>query len=261
MLRGLVKQRGLLASMANREIWGRYKGSTMGIAWSLVTPLLMLVVYTAVFGGIFKARWGGTGTTTEFALNLFCGLIVHGLLSDCLSRAPTKLIDHANYVKKVVFPLEILPVIVVSSALFHTAISLIVLLVAAAALNGGLSLTVLALPFVLVPLLLLCLGVSWFLAATTVFIRDIAQTTGLVSALLLFLSPIFYPVSMIPEAYQPLMNMNPLTTPVEQLRLIVMLGQWPDWGVLALHTLMGLVAAWAGYAWFQKTRKGFADVL
>ena len=261
MLRGLMKQRDLLASMAKREIWGRYKGSTMGIAWSLVTPLLMLVVYTAVFGGIFKARWGGTGTTTEFALNLFCGLILHGLLSDCLSRSPTKLIEHANYVKKVVFPLEILPVIVVSSALFHTLISMIVLLVAAAFLNGGLHWTILALPAVLAPLLLLCLGISWFLSALTVFIRDISQMTGLISALLLFLSPIFYPISMIPEPYRALMALNPLTTPVEQLRLIVMVGQWPDWITLGQHTLIGLVAAWAGYAWFQKTRKGFADVL
>ena len=234
----------------------------MGVLWSFITPLLMLTVYTFVFSVVFKARWSvESSSVAEFGMVLFAGLIMFNIFAECIGRAPVLILANVNYVKKVVFPLEILPVIVVSSALFHTAISLIVLLVAAAALNGGLSLTVLALPFVLVPLLLLCLGVSWFLAATTVFIRDIAQTTGLVSALLLFLSPIFYPVSMIPEAYQPLMNMNPLTTPVEQLRLIVMLGQWPDWGVLALHTLMGLVAAWAGYAWFQKTRKGFADVL
>lgn len=261
MVGGLFRQRLLLWSMARREIWGRYKGSSMGLAWSLVTPLLMLIVYTAVFGGIFQARWGGSGSTTEFALQLFCGLTLHALLAESLTRAPQTLIEHASYVKKVIFPLEILPPIVVSSALFHALISLGVLVLATVVIKGTLPLSLLALPAVLVPLLLFCLGISWFLAAITVYLRDVAQMTGLFSTLLLFLSPVFYPVESIPAAYQPLLALNPLTIPIEQLRLIITAGQWPDWSALATHGLLSAVIAWLGYAWFQKTRKGFADVL
>ncbi|NYT83428.1 ABC transporter permease [Alcaligenaceae bacterium] len=260
MVAGLYRNRSLLLDMTHREIWGRYKGASMGLLWSLITPLLMLVVYTTVFGGIFKARWGGTGTTIEFALQLFCGMTLHGFLAECLTRAPSKLFDHANYVKKVVFPLEILPVIVVLSALFHTAIGLLILVVGSIAVHQAVFVTLIAIPAVLAPLILLCLGASWFLAAATVYLRDIAQITGLVAALLLFLAPIFYPVSMIPEAYQPLMGLNPLTVPIEQLREVIG-GNWPDWRALAWHGAGSLVVAWLGYAWFQKTRKGFADVL
>jgi len=260
MASSLFRNRGLLLNMTRREIWGRYKGASMGLLWSLVTPLLMLVVYTTVFGGIFQARWGGTGSTVEFALQLFCGMTLHGLLAECLTRSPNKLFDHANYVKKVVFPLEILPVIVVISALFHALIGVFILVTASIIIHKAVFLSLLAVPAVLAPLTLLCLGVSWFLSATTVYLRDINQLTGLLATLLLFLAPVFYPVSMIPEPYRPLIRLNPLTIPIEQLRLVIG-GQWPDWGVLAMYGALSLAVACIGYAWFQKTRKGFADVL
>lgn len=246
--------------MARREIWGRYTGASMGLLWSLVTPLLMLVVYTAVFGGIFQARWGGGGSTAEFAMQLFCGMTLHALLAECLTRAPNKLFEHANYVKKVIFPLEILPVIVVLGALFHALIGVVILVVASVILHQAVYASLLAVPLVLLPLALLCLGVSWFLSATTVYLRDISQVTGLLATLLLFLAPVFYPVTMIPEAYRPLIRFNPLTVPIEQLRLVIG-GQWPQWGVLGAYTALALVLACLGFAWFQKTRKGFADVL
>jgi len=260
MAASLYRNRGLLWNMTRREIWGRYKGSSMGLLWSLFTPLLMLVVYTTVFGGIFQARWGGSGSTVEFALQLFCGMTLHGLLAECLTRAPNKLFDHANYVKKVVFPLEILPVIVVISALFHALIGVAILVVASTIIHQALFASLLAIPAVLLPLVLLSLGVAWFLSATTVFLRDLNQLTGLLATLLLFLAPVFYPVSMIPEPYRPLMRANPLTIPIEQLRLVIA-GQWPDWLTLAVYSAFSLIFACVGYAWFQKTRKGFADVL
>src|SRR5690606_25465431 len=260
MAASLYRNRGLLWNMTRREIWGRYKGSSMGLLWSLFTPLLMLVVYTTVFGGIFQARWGGSGSTVEFALQLFCGMTLHGLLAECLTRAPNKLFDHANYVKKVVFPLEILPVIVVISALFHALIGVAILVVASTIIHQALFASLLAIPAVLLPLVLLSLGVAWFLSATTVFLRDLTQLTGLLATLLLFLAPVFYPVSMIPEPYRPLMRANPLTIPIEQLRLVIA-GQWPDWLTLAVYSAFSLIFACVGYAWFQKARKGFADVL
>lgn len=260
MVQSLYQNRGLLLNMTRREIWGRYKGASMGLLWSLFTPLLMLVVYTTVFGGIFQARWGGSGSTVEFALQLFCGMTLHGLVAECLTRAPNKLFDHANYVKKVVFPLEILPVIVVLSALFHTLIGVVILVAASIIIHKAVFVSLLALPLVLLPLVILSMGLSWFLSATTVYLRDLAQITGLVATLLLFLAPVFYPVSMLPEAYQPLMKLNPLTIPIEQLRLVIG-GHWPDWNALLIHGGLSLMFALLGFAWFQKTRKGFADVL
>lgn len=260
LITSLTTNRALLFSMAWREVRSRYMGSTAGLLWSVATPLLMLVVYTAVFGGIFKSRWGGTGSTVEFALQLFCGLTLHALLSECLTRAPGKLLEHANYVKKVVFPLDILPVITVLGALFNAVIGVGILVVASVIIHGTVPLSLIAIPLVLMPLILLCLGVSWFLAATTVYLRDLNQITGLLSTVLLFLAPVFYPVSMIPPLYQPLMRINPLTIPIEQLRLVID-GQWPSWSTLGIYGLFGLVVAYLGYAWFQKIRKGFADVL
>ena len=261
LVRGLCAQRALIGSMSRRDIRQRYKGSSIGLLWSLITPLLLLAAYTAVFGGIFRSRWGGAGSTTEFALQLFCGLTLHTLVADCLTQSATKLIAHASYVKRVVFPLEILPVIVVVNALFHAAVSLLILVLAKILLLGGAGWPMLALPLVLAPLVLLCLGLSWFFGATTVYLRDLAQVTPLLTMLLLFLSPIFYPIQMVPAFLQPIILFSPLTIPVEQLRAIIMANQWPDWTLLGVYGLVSLAAAWCGYAWFQKTRKGFADVL
>lgn len=260
LLASLCQNRALLFNMARREIWMRYQGSAFGLLWSVITPLLMLGVYTAVFGGIFKSRWGATGSTAEFALQLFCGLTLHAMLAECLTRAPSALMEHANYVKKVVFPLEILPVITVLAALFNALIGVLILVAASVLIHHTVPITLLAIPAALAPLILLCLGVSWFLAAITVYLRDISQLTGLLAMVLLFLAPVFYPVSMIPAAFQPLMRLNPLTIPIEQLREAVG-GQWPDWGALLLHGGLSLIVAWVGFAWFQKTRRGFADVL
>lgn len=261
MVSDLLRQRALLLNMVKRDIWVRYKGSFIGIAWSLITPMLMLAIYTFVFGSVFKARWGGSGSTADFAVRLFCGLILHAIISDCLSNAPNKLIAHANYVKKVVFPLEILPVIVVGNALFHAVLSLFILFLAMLVLGYPIPITVFALPLVLLPLLLFCLGLSWVLAATTVYIRDVAQLANLFSTLFLFLSPIFYPLEMLPAALQPIMVLNPLTVPVEAARQVILEGLWPNWGLLALYSAFCLVFCWLGYVWFQRTRRGFADVL
>lgn len=261
MFASLWRQRSLLLAMTRRDIGGRYKGSAMGLAWSLAIPLFMLVVYTAVFGGIFQARWGGSGSTFDFSLQLFCGLLLHGMVAECLLRSPQKLIEHSSYVKKVIFPLEILPITGVGGAVFHAAISLALLIVAVLFARGGLPITALAIPIVLLPLVLFCAGISWFLAAITVYLRDVSQLTGLLATLLLFLSPIFYPLEMIPEQFRPFMKFNPLTVPVEQLRIVLLAGHWPQWSIVAIHGLACFVIACLGYAWFQKTRKGFADVL
>ncbi|MDD2923811.1 ABC transporter permease [Rhodoferax sp.] len=250
--------------MTRRDVVGRYKGSAMGLAWSFFNPVFMLVIYTFVFSVIFKSRWGGPGienSKTHFAMMLFVGMIVMSLFSDVLNRAPNLVLGNVNYVKKVVFPLEILPIIAVSSSLFHSVISLAVLLVAFAIFNGFLHWTLVFLPLVLLPLIILATGLAWVLASLGVFLRDVGQFIVVITTVLMFLSPVFYPITAVPEDFRAYLMANPLTFIIEQARAVLILGQLPSWLGLAVYTLVATLIAWGGFFWFQKTRRGFADVL
>ncbi len=252
----------LVRQMVKREIIGRYRGSFFGLLWSFFNPVLMLTVYTFVFSIVFKARWGqGNGDKFEFALLLFAGLIVFNLFSECVSRAPGLILSNVNYVKKVIFPLEILPWVTLGSALFHAAISLTVLLIFLAAVNPVVSWTILLLPVVVLPLLPLIMGLSWLLASIGVFVRDIGQFIGMVMTVLMFMSPIFYPASALPESVRAYLFLNPLTFIIEQARDVMIWGKLPNWNGLAIYSVIAILVAWAGLWWFEKTRKGFADVL
>ncbi|MDO9139667.1 MAG: ABC transporter permease [Methylobacter sp.] len=252
----------LILQLVKREVIGRYRGSFLGLLWSFVNPVLMLAVYTFVFGFVFKARWGqGDVDQYEFALVLFAGLMVFNLFSECILRAPNLILSNVNYVKKVIFPLEILPWVALGSALFHTCISLGVLLVFLAILGHSFSWTMLLLPIVLLPFLLLIMGLSWLLASLGVFIRDIGQLVGMAITVLMFMSPIFYPLSALPESVSGYLFLNPITFVVEQVRNILLWGKQPDWTYLGIYSAVSLVTAWLGLFWFEKTRKGFADVL
>lgn len=260
----LWRHRELIAHMTKREVLGRYRGSVMGLTWSFFNPLLMLLVYTVVFSTVFKARWGGLGDSeskAQFAVVLFVGMIVHGLFSEALIRAPGLIVGNVNLVKKVVFPLEILPVVSMGAALFHALVSIVVLLAAFVLINNCLHWTVLLAPVVLLPFVVLTLGLAWILASLGVFIRDVGQTINLVVTVALFLSPVFYPLSALPEPFRPLLMANPLTFIIEQARETLIWGGVPDWRGLAIYLLPALGVAWIGFAWFQKTKKGFADVL
>lgn len=262
----LHKNRNLIGQMARRDVIGRYKGSIMGLAWSFLNPVFMLAVYTFVFSVIFKSRWG-TGvdgaeeSKTQFAVILFVGMIVQGLFAEILNRAPSLILSNVNYVKKVVFPLEILPAIALCATLFHSLISLMVLLIAFFIFNGYLQWTLIFIPIVLLPLVILSLGFSWILASLGVFLRDVGQTVTILTTILMFLSPVFYPITAIPEEIRPWVMLNPLTFIIEQARDVLVFGHLPNWGGLLWYLFFATLVSWAGYAWFQKTRKGFADVL
>lgn len=259
---GIWRSRDLIWQMTKREVVGRYRGSILGLFWSFFNPVLMLIIYTFVFSVVFKARWGTGGESRfEFALILFCGLIAFNLFAEVLSRAPTLILGNVNYVKKVVFPLEILPLVAMGAALFHGIVSLSVLLVFYVLVSASLHWTIVFAPLVILPLILTTLGMSWFLASIGVFLRDVAQVVGLLVTVLMFLSPIFYPVSAIPARYQVFIYMNPLTFIIEQMRDVLIWGKLPSWSGLCLVMLVGMLVAWGGLVWFQKTRKGFADVL
>jgi lipopolysaccharide transport system permease protein len=264
MVKSIWNNRRLIKQMTIREVVGRYRGSVMGLLWSFITPIFMLAVYTYFFAVVFKSRWGGTGgdeSRTQFAVILFVGVIVHGLLAEVFTRAPTLILANANYVKKVVFPLEILSVISLAAALFHAAVSVSVLLVAFVIFNGYLHWTVLYLPFILAPFALLVLGFSWMLAALGVYMRDLGQTMGILVMVLMFVSPVFYSLSAVPENIQFWAHLNPLTFIIEQAREVVIWGRIPHRKGLLIYTAVSCMVAWLGFFWFQKTRKGFADVL
>ena len=258
-----LRTRSLLWQFARRDVLGRYRGSLLGLTWSFLTPLLMLGVYSFVFVGVFRASWPGAaaGGGVEFALQVFAGLLVFNLFAEVTSKAPNLIVEQPNLVKKVIFPIELLTWVTVLSGLFHLLISVASLLVVLLIARGGLPVTALALPLVLLPFLPFLLGLGWFLSALGVFIRDIGQVMTMVVSLIMFMSPVFYSVNTLDARWQFWMRLNPLTLIIEQVRLVVLQGRWPAWEALALYALLASAFAVAGAAFFQSTRNGFADVL
>lgn len=262
----LLWHREMVLQMTRREVLGRYRGSVMGLFWSLVTPLIMLAVYTFVFGYVFKAHWStGTGSGSQgrwgYALTLFAGLIVFGFFAECLNRAPTLILANVNFVKKVVFPVEVLPWVCILSSLFHAAISLCILIVVSAVVTASVPWTIVLVPLVVLPFLLFTIGLTWFLAALGVYLRDVGQTVGIFTSAMMFASPIFYPVSALPDELQGVFRLNPITIAVEELRAVVLEGRVPSLMEWSAFTGVAIFVAWLGLAWFQRARRGFADVL
>lgn len=261
--RTIWAHRELIVQFTRREIEGRYRGSFFGILWSLANPLFMLGIYTFVFGVVLKARWpqARSDSLSEFALIVFAGLIPFSLFSDCVTRAPSLVVAVPNYVKKVVFPLEILPISTLGSAMFHLLISVFVLLAAELLLVGSIPWTIVLLPVTILPALFLSLGLMWFLASLGVYIRDIGQAMGLVVQALFFFTPIFYSLESIPEPFQTLILYNPMAPVVENFRRILVFGRLPSWPGTGLWLFGTGVVMVLGYAWFQQTKKAFADVI
>ena len=259
----LWHNRDLLGQFARREIEGRYRGSFLGMFWSFINPLLLLSIYTFVFGVVFRARWPASRATNlqEYALVLFCGITIFSIFGECMNRAPVLIVGVPNYVKKVVFPLEMLPVAVLAAALFHALVSLVILLTANLLIVGAIHWTLILLPIVALPLIFLCLGMTWFLASLGVFVRDSNYVIGLLVQMLFFTSAIFYAPESIPEPFRSLQAFNPMVSIVENFRRIVLWGTLPTWAELALWLpITGLIMV-LGYAFFMKTKKAFADVI
>src|SRR3954447_12289891 len=263
MIGNLWRHRGLIRQFTRREIEGRYKGSFLGLFWSFINPLVLLLIYTFVFGVVFQSRWPNakTGNLSEFAITLFCGITAFNIFSECIGRAAGVVVGVPNYVKKVVFPLEILPVSTLGAALFHAGVSLAILLVANLLISGALPWTLVFLPIVILPLIFLSLGLTWFLSSLGVFIRDIGYTVALIVQVLFFLTPLFYAVENIPEPYRSIIQLNPLTSIIENIRMAVLWGSVPDAGATSLSILVSGAIMILGYAWFMKTKKAFADVI
>ncbi|EIL91803.1 ABC transporter [Rhodanobacter fulvus Jip2] len=248
--------------MGRRDVVGRYRGSFVGLLWSFFNPLLMLIIYTFVFGVIFKSHWAGqVGGKFEFAIILFAGMNINSMFAECANRAPTLIIENTNFVKKVVFPLETLAWSTLGSALFHLLVSTLVLLAISLLVLGTVPWTIVLFPIVVAPFLPFIAGLIWLLSSLGVFLRDLKQAMGIITAALMFLAPIFYPMEQIPPDYRNLLYLNPLTAIVEASRDVLVWGRLPDWGMLGIYTLVSCAFAWVAFAWFERSRKGFADVL
>lgn len=263
LARSLWEHRNLIRQLTWRNVLVRYRGSALGVVWSFVLPLLMLAVYTFVFGVVFKSRWpnAADSSTAGFALTLYCGLVIYTLFSETLNAAPLLIVGNPNYVKKVVFPLEILPLCSLGAALIQAIIGITALLICAGVLTHSLSSTLYLFPLVLLPLMMLTLGLAWFLASLGVYIRDIGQIMSVLLQVLMFLSPIFFSVDHVPPAFKTAMRLNPLTVIVESARNTLLWSRPPEWYWLAGVSLFSFVVMLLGYVWFMKTRRGFADVL
>lgn len=261
LAKSLWLYRRLLQQLILRDVASRYRGSLAGILWSLLLPCIMLGVYVFVFGYVFApARALGKTITPDFALSLFTGMLLHGLVAECLARAPAAILGQPSYVKKVVFPIELLPLTIVGTAVVQFLMGSGVLFVALAA-TQGLPLKAFFWPLAWLPLIALAGGLSFILSALTVFLRDLAQITGFIATLLLFLSPVFYPLASVSKGLQYWMLLNPLTIPIEASRAMLIQGNWPDWAALGWHSLASLAALGVGWWIFQRTRRGFSDVI
>ena len=276
LARDLWSHRDLVRQLTVREVLGRYRGSHLGVVWSFLTPLLMLVVYTIVFGAIFQRTWspfpgaapeapaagGAWAGHLEFALTVFCGLLVFNVFSECVSKAPNLVVHQPNFVKKVVFPVEILPVAVLGSSLAHAAVGLGLLVVGLAVLApASFSLAMLWFPLVLLPLVMLCLGLGWILSSLGVFVRDIEHPVGVAVTMLFFLSAIFYSPYDFPESLRWMVWANPLALLIEDARRTLLWGRAPDWPHLAASAAASAVLMQLGFVWFMKSRRWFSDVL
>ena len=263
LLLSLMSHRELLRRLVGREFSMRFRGSALGFAWTIITPLILAVMYTFVFDSIFKMRWGGAGDigTSNFAVYLLVGLAVHGVFVECLSRAPGLIISNPSYVTKVVFPLEVLPFVVLITALTNAMISLTIAALVNLALTGQLHPTALFIPILVLPYALFVVAATMIFAAIGVYLRDLSQVVSLVIPMSLFLSPVFYPIEAVPRAMQPLISMNPLTFVIEQARLALITGNAPNLMGIAIYTTASMCALTVAYWSFQRLRTGFADVV
>ncbi len=253
---------GLLRQFVQRQVLSRYRGTMLGVAWSLITPLLMMTVYTVVFRFVFRLRWEGSlDTGFDFALHLFAGMTVFGFFSEVLLRSPALILEQPNLVKKVLFPVEILPWVNTLSALIFALPGVGLLLVACLLIGVPIHVAWLALPVIWLPIIPLLLGLGWVLSAVGVFVRDVGHVLALMVTVLQFLSPVFYPVSAIPSALRPLIYINPLTPVIEETRAALFSGLWPDAGAWLMQMLVGIFIAFVGGWVFRRLRGGFADVL
>ncbi|HEX8707280.1 MAG TPA: ABC transporter permease [Pyrinomonadaceae bacterium] len=257
----LPRHSGLISSITRREVAARYKGSVLGLVWAILTPVVTIAIFTLIFAGIFGSRFGATGTAWEFALYLFCGILPWTAFQEAVQASSQKIVAQANLVKRVVFPLEILPVTQSLASLVNQLFGTLALVIGILVIKHTIQPTILWLPVLVAAQLMATFGIAWLVASLGVFLRDIVQGIALVLMVWMYLTPIFYPESIVPERFRPYINANPFTPLIRSYRRIILEGSAPDWGGMAYFTGFALICFIFGYWWFAKTRRNFADVI
>jgi len=263
LVRSLRANGFILRSLVRNEIHSKYSKTILGVVWSMINPLVMIVIYSFVFGMIFEVRFGRTAGTSEvpYGIVLFSGLLLHVFLAETLLRAQSVVLDNPNYVKRVIFPLEILPIGILIANVIQAVVALGVLMVVILVAGFPIPLTALLIPIVWAPLILVTLGLAMIVASLGVFVRDISQVLGFMMTILMFASSILFPAEMLPEALRPWLLLNPLTVIVDQTRAVLLWGEMPNWRLLGYYSVVSVLVAWIGCWWFLRTRRGFADVM
>lgn len=259
----LLQASRLWRTLVAQDLSARYRGTLLGRLWPVLMPLLMLAAYGFVFGAIFRARWPGLAEDDHlgFILNLFAGLLLHGLMAESMGQAPDLLVRNSNFVRKVVFPLPVLVAVPLGTALVHALVGLGLLTAVNALFGSGLHASTLAVPLILVPYIVLLYGLSLVLAALGVYVRDLSQITSVLVMLMLFTAPVFFPRTMVPDVVAGIVDYNPLSWPVVTVRDAVLLGQWPAQGAFLQYSLAATMVLALGWFCFARLRRGFADVL
>jgi lipopolysaccharide transport system permease protein len=264
MARNLWSYRELALQMAKRDIQGRYRAARLGLLWSVLNPLVLLAIYTFVFTEVFRVRWNDNSTESRgmFALTMFCGMLLFNLFSEVVTRAPQMVVANPNYVKKIVFPLEIFIVSGLLSGIFNMLIGYVVWFIGwGVVVREWPHVSVLWFPLVIVPVCLTSAGLSWLLASLGVFVRDVGQAVILAVQVLFFATPIFYPIERVPQRFRRVLELNPLTHAIEDVRQVLMHDGSPNWHWWLVSTGAAAVLAVLGYAFFMKSKRAFADVI
>lgn len=257
----LRRHQHLILQLIKRDILSKYRGSFVGLLWLILAPLLMLSLYTLVFSVFMRVHWSGVTNNLMYSLLIYVGLIIFNFFAECISRSTSMIVCNENFVKKVVFPVEIYPWVIVGTALFHAIVNTCILMVFCFFILGEVNITILLLPVLFLPLVLFTLGVSWFLCSAGVYVRDITHAMTFILQVVMYLSPVFYSISMLPELFQKILLLNPLAFIIEQTRNIVIFGKLPQWQHLGVFFMVSICIAYVGFWGFQKTKDGFADVL
>ena len=257
----LPRRLDLIVSLTKHALAARYRGSVLGIVWAVLTPIVMIAIFTIIFAGIFKARFGESSSQWDYALYLFCGLLPWNAFQESLQLSSSTIVAHSNLVKRVVFPLETLPVSLSLAAVANQMFGTVALVIAAIIFRGQMHATLVFLPLLVIPQLIATCGAAWLLASLGVFVRDIVQGITLFLMAWMYLTPIIYPETLVPPRYLAIINLNPFTPLVRNYRRIILEGTWPDWQGLAYFSIFAIASFLFGYWWFARTRKNFADVI
>lgn len=262
MLKTLYKNSYLLKQLVKKDIKQRYQGSVLGILWSFIVPILMLIIYTFIFSEVFQAKWDiDTSDKYQFALVLFCGLCVFNLVGEVMNRSTVLIASNTNYVKKVIFPLEIFPVVITLSSLFTCLISFVILIVAKLILYHNVSSTLYLIIPMFVPLIILAVGLGLFISAVSVYLKDVGNAISVIVTVLMYLSPVFFPLSAVPESFRGVCEVNPMTYIIENFRNVVLYGEMINWKYYGISCLVALAFYFIGKVVFMRAKEGFADVL